>query len=469
MSFRNTMTRFAAFALACTAVLGSASGATTPAERLAAALQYPTVSHQTADLDETAFLGLHRYLEQSFPQTHATLKREVIAGYSLLYTWPGRDGSLAPMLLTSHLDVVPVSEASRGSWEHPPFAGAIADGYVWGRGAVDDKVGVLATLEAVEALVVAGFEPERTVYLAFGHDEEVGGPAGAGAITRTLAERGVRLWFSLDEGMLIVEDGLFGVAGPIALIGIAEKGSLSLRLTARAKGGHSSMPPPTGAIGRLARAITALESNPMPLRMGGVWEETVRALSPHLPFRTRLFLTTPPFSWMARGRLSADPAANAVVRTTTAVTMAGAGTKVNILPREAWAVVNFRVVPGDDTGAVVERVRDIIDDPEIEIEVMSASEPSASASARSEAYQLLAGAIAEIAPAAPVIPALVVGGTDSKHYGQIADDAYRFTPIRLRTEDRSRIHGVNERISLDSYREAIRFYETLIESAASAP
>ena len=312
-----------------------------PADRLAGAIRYPTISHQEKQVDETAFFGLHRYLEQSFPTTHARLTREVIGGYSLLYTWLGRNAARAPILLTSHLDVVPVPENTLAAWEHPPFGGVVADGFVWGRGALDDKVGVLATLEAVEELLLAGFAPDRTVYLAFGHDEEVGGPEGAGAITRTLAERGVQLAFSLDEGMFVLEEGFFGVPGPLPVVGTAEKGSVSLRLTARAKGGHSSMPPPQGAIGRLARAVTALEENPMPLRLEGPWSQTVEAIAPHLPFATRLFLTTPPFSWTARGSLSDNPTANALVRTTTAITMAGAGTKVNILPREAWAVANF--------------------------------------------------------------------------------------------------------------------------------
>ncbi len=447
-------------------LLATAASLASPEERLAAALRFRTVSHQEAPPDAEAFLGLHRFLRDSFPRVHATLEREVVADYSLLYRWPGRDRSLAPLLLTAHLDVVPVPNASLDAWEHAPFEGAIAEGFVWGRGALDDKVGLLGILEAVEQLLARGFVPRRTVLLAFGHDEELGGEVGAGAITQRLESDGVRLWATLDEGMVILESGLPGLLDrPLALIGIAEKGFLTLRLTAHAEGGHSSMPPPSGAIGRLARAVLALEAHPQPIRTGGVWDATVAALAPHLSWSRRLLLTTWPFTVLARSRLTRDPALNASVRTTTAVTMAGAGTKTNVLPTEAWAIANFRIVPGDTSGAVVERVREAIDDPGIEIEVLRATEASRSSDPRSESYRKLEETVHATLPDTVVAPALVLGGTDSKHYGRLAENSYRFTPIRLGSKDRSRVHGVNERIGVDVYRDAIRFYEAFLERA----
>ncbi|MBW2242197.1 MAG: M20 family peptidase [Deltaproteobacteria bacterium] len=448
---------------------GVPAGANSPEERLAAALRFRTISPQDpAQFDPAPFVALRAYLEETFPRVHAELLRERVAEHSLLYTWKGSDPAQQPLLLTSHLDVVPVPEGTEESWEQPPFSGVIVDGHVWGRGALDDKVGVLATLEAVENLLASGFVPRRTVFLAFGHDEELGGDHGAAAITALLEERGIRLWFSLDEGMIIAADGALGVTRPIALIGIAEKGYLSLRMTARSPGGHSSMPAPGGSIGKLARAITALEENPMPQRSGGVFGEMLRALGPELPFWPRLFLTNPLFSWMSRSRLSSDPTANAFVRTTTAVTMAGAGTKENILPREAWAMVNFRIIPGDTSGAVIERVRKIVG-PDIELEVVRAREPSPTADLHSDAYAVLRATIEEIAPDAVVAPALVVGGTDTKHYGRIADDSFRFMPLRVSLADRTRVHGVSERVAVEVYLEAISFYEALLRRSAGAP
>ncbi len=448
------------------AALAASASAVSPEERLAAALRFPTVSHQDPGrFDPEPFQALHAFLEESFPRVHSALRREVVADYSLLYTWQGSDPSLQPLLLTAHLDVVPVPEGTEDSWEQPPWSGVIVDDHVWGRGALDDKVGVLAALEAVENLLTGGFAPRRTVLLAFGHDEELGGEAGAGAITALLEERGVRLWFSLDEGMVIAQDGVFGLGAPVALIGIAEKGYLSLRLTARAPGGHSSMPPRSGAIGALARAVTALEEKPMPARTGGVFGETIRAIVPHLSLGRRLVLGTPLLSRLALAGVARDPAANAFVRTTTAVTMAGAGTKENILPREAWALANFRIVPGDTSGEVVERVRAIVG-PEIEIEVVRAREPSTTSDPGSAPYLLLRDTLAAVAPETRVVPGLVVGGTDTKHYGRIADQSFRFTPIRIQLSDRTRIHGVSERLAVDSYLEAIRWYEALLERGA---
>lgn len=436
-------------------------------ERLAGALRIETISFgEPARFRGEPFEALHRHLEESFPAVHDALEREVIADYSLLYTWRGRDGDAAPILLTSHFDVVPVPEETEPEWEHPPFGGVVADGYLWGRGALDDKFGVLATLEAVERLLGAGFVPERTVYLAFGHDEEIGGDAGAGAITRHLEEQGVRLAWSLDEGMAVVSGVVPGLEAPAALIGVAEKGYVSLEVTARAAGGHSSLPPREGAIGRLARAIQAIEASPMPADLA-VAGRMLDAIAPHvdgvqgLALRNRRWLSP-----LLGPVLSRQPTSNALIRTTTAVTIVRGGSKENILPRSATATVNFRLLPGDTVAGVVEHVRRAVDDPEIEISQVRGNEASAVASADSEGYAAIADAIAQVFPSAIVAPGLVLGGTDSKHYGRIAEDAYRFGPLELGAEDTPRIHGVNERISLENYGRCVDFYEALLRRGA---
>ena len=445
------------------------AGAEGPIERLSGALRFETVSHQDpADFDPEPFLELHRYLEAAFPGTHASLELEVVADYSLLFTWKGRNPELAPILLTSHVDVVPVIPGTEERWTHPPFGGVVADGYVWGRGALDDKVGVLATLEAVESLVGQGFVPERTVYLAFGHDEELGGPEGAGAITSLLESRGVRLWFSLDEGMAIV-GGIAGIEEPIAMIGVAEKGFLTLRLTAKAAGGHSSVPAPGGAIPRLARAVTRLDETPLPARMGSVADSTFDAIGPLLSGLQGFVVSQ---RWLLGGLLesvlSETASMNAMIRTTTALTIVEGGVKANVLPTSATVTANFRLIPGDTVAGVVEEVRRIIDDPEIEIEVATGREASGVSSHTSEAYAAIAAAVDLIVPGVVVAPALVVGGTDTKHYGRIADDSYRFTPFRLGEDDLGRIHGTDERVSVEDYPDIIRFYEALVRGAAGS-
>ena len=209
------------------------------------------------------FLALHEYLKETFPKVHSGLTKETINDYSLLYTWKGSDETLKPILLMAHLDVVPVEPASEADWQHPPFEGQIQDGYIWGRGALDDKAGVMGLLEAVETLLAEGFRPKRTIYLAFGHDEELGGPNGAAKIAELLLSRKVELDYVLDEG-LIIANGILPVSKPVALIGIAEKGFVSLELSVETEGGHSSMPPPNTAIGILSEAVNKLEEGQMP-------------------------------------------------------------------------------------------------------------------------------------------------------------------------------------------------------------
>jgi carboxypeptidase PM20D1 len=443
--------------------------AQSPEQSLARAITFATISHESPeDFDPAPFTALHDWLESNYPHARAVLEREKIGAASLLYIWPGSDASLQPVVLTSHLDVVPVPDPE--TWTHPPFGGVIADGFVWGRGTLDDKTGVVATMEALDRLAREGFRPRRTVWIAFGHDEEVGGEQGAGAITERLAREGRRAWFSLDEGFAIVqpEEGSFAEV-PLALIGVAEKGYLTLRLTARAEGGHSSTPPPSTAIGRLARALVRVEESPLPARSDGVVEAMLRAVAPHTSGIRRFALTWPGlFGPVIRAQMAGDPGTNAMVRTTTAITMIDGGVKANVLPREASARVNFRLLPGDETGAVVEHVRSAIDDPEVEIAIEDAIEASGVSDPDSDAFALLAGVVAEVAPDAAVAPGLVLGGTDSRHYAKIADHAFRFLPVRFLQSDLARVHGRDERISVDDVRAAVDFYEHLLRRATGS-
>jgi len=456
------------------ALLGPAAPARADAEaaaRLAESLRFETVSPaDPADFRPGPFVAFREFLAATFPRAHASLEREIVADYSLLYTWRGSDPEAEPILLTSHLDVVPTPADTLDDWTHPPFDGVVADGFVWGRGALDDKVGVLGTLEAVERLLAAGFTPTRTVYLAFGHDEEIGGEAGAKTITERLDARGVRLAWSLDEGMAIVSGVMPGLDAPAALIGVAEKGSALLELTARAPGGHSSMPPRESAIGRLARAVIRLEASPMPADMETVAASTLDALAPHMDGTSGFALRHRHLLGPVVERiLSRSPATDAMLRTTTAVTMARAGDKPNVLPRQATVSVNFRVLPGDTIEAIEAHVREAVDDPEIEIEVVSGREASHVSSTEDAGYRTIARAIGEVHPEAIVAPGLVVGGTDSKHYARVARQAYRFAPLELGPDDTARLHGVNERIGVESYGRAIGFYTALLRAGAGAP
>ncbi|HBL31992.1 MAG TPA: hypothetical protein DD490_34650 [Acidobacteria bacterium] len=439
------------------------------AGRLAGAVHIPTVSNDAGGpVNGAAFLALHEHLAQSFPRVHATLTREVVADYSLLYTWQGTDSKAPPILLLSHQDVVPVEPGTEKGWTHPPFAGEIADGFLWGRGTMDDKVGVLGLLEAAEHLLGQGFQPRVTVLFAFGHDEEVSGVHGARNLAALLKQRGVRPAFVLDEGGVIAEGMVEGVTAPVALIGTAEKGYVSVDLTARAEGGHSSMPPRQSAIGRLAAAVQQLEEHPMPARIAGATRASFEAMAPEMPFGPRLVLSNLwLFDPLARRIFSRDPVADSRIRTTTAATIFQAGVKENVLPQEAKAVVNFRILPGDTVAGVLDHVRARVG-PQIEVAARqaTATEPSPESPADAPAYRLLQKTIVQTVPGALVSPNLLGGGTDTKHYQGLTPYIYRFLPLRVRQEDLARVHGTNERISLESYSEVVRFYVQLLRNAA---
>jgi carboxypeptidase PM20D1 len=442
------------------------------ARRLAQALAFPTVWREgQKQATRTAFEGLHRHLESAFPRVHAALERELVNGQSLLYTWPGTEAGARPVLLMAHQDVVPVDPATASNWQHPPFAGGIADGHVWGRGAIDHKSGVLGILEATEMLLERSFAPARTVYLAFGHDEESGGEAGAVAIAALLRRRGVQLEFVLDEGGVVADGILPGIEPPVALVGIAEKGFVNLELRVETGGGHSSMPPAETANGILARAVSRLERHPMPARLDdGAASLMFERVGPVMPFAGRLVFAN---LWLFRPlvvrQLAAAPTMNAMVRTTTAVTILEGGIGENVLPTSARAVANFRVLPGDSIEDVINHVVGAVDDPRVRVTRHGdvASEPSPVSSTSAPAWHLLERTIREVFPGVMVAPFQVVTATDSRHYEGVSADVYRFTPVTVGPDDVARIHGIDERIPVAGYAQAIRFYHRLLVNAAT--
>lgn len=440
------------------------------AERLAGALRIATVSwDDSTATDSSTFRTLHAYLQAHFPRVHTTLQHEIVGGNSLLYCWPGINASLRPILFCAHLDVVPVDSETFGDWREAPFDGAITEGIIWGRGALDDKCAVLGSLEAVETVLAEGFVPARTLYLAFGHDEELGGTRGARAIAALLKSRGVHLDMVLDEGGLIAEGLLPGVSKPVALVGVAEKGFVTFELTVTTDDGHSSMPPPQTAVGILSAALARLENHPMPARLEGPALRLFEKLGPHFPWEQQavfanLWLTKP----LVIRKLEDSPGTNAMVRTTMAVTRIRGGTKDNVLPAQARATVNCRIAPWDNVLGAREYVRSVIGDPRVDVEIAKglSAEPSAESNVDSDAYRLLERTILSIAPDVVVAPYLVVVATDARHYSELCRNIYRFLPIRLYPEDLGRIHGTNERISADQYEQVIRLYRELLLNSA---
>ncbi len=436
------------------------------AQRFAGMVRFPTISRgPEAPIEAEAFLGLHAYLATSFPNVHTHLEKEIVSDYSLLYRWQGSDPELKPVLITAHTDVAPVEPGTLADWTYPPFAGTVADGFIWGRGTMDMKVSVAGILEAAEYLLAQGYTPTRTIFLAFSHDEESGGASGTKSIVSLLEERNVQLLFTLDEGMPITHGIVPGVTKPVALIGLAEKGSVTLELTAHGEGGHSSLPPVSTAVGKLGRALYLLETNQMPSRLQSPTSEMFSALAPEMSFARRMALAN---KWLFEpwllSVLEKTPAGNAAIRTTTAPTIVEGGIKPNVLPTEARAVVDFLILPGDTVESVTEHVRTTIDDGSVDVRQVSseASDPSLVSNSRAESFALLKDTIHQVFPDVAVAPGLVIGRTDSRHYAGVADNSFRFLPMRLAKDDLKRIHGIDERIAVSNYEEIIRFYIQLL-------
>jgi carboxypeptidase PM20D1 len=442
------------------------------ADRLSGAIRIRTISpEEPSAFDADAFERFHGYLESAFPRVHAQLRREIVGTHSLLYTWQGTDPTANPILLIGHMDVVPIEPGTEDKWTHDPFGGAIVDGFIWGRGAIDNKSAVLGTLEAVEMLLAENFRPARTVYLAYGHDEEIGGVAGARQIAALLKTRGVKLELVLDEGGVIGDGVLGGVQDPVALVGIAEKGFATIELTARVAGGHSSMPPAQSAVGIVSAAVARLEQNPMPARLEGPTRQMFDQVGPQFPPVQRALFAN---LWLTRAavvrRLAKNPATNAMVRTTTAPTIFQAGSKDNVLPSYARALINFRILPGDSVTSVVEHVRRVVDHDRVEIKQSGRffAEPSPVSRTDSNAFRTLERTIRSIVPNAIVAPYLVVVVTDARYYADISENIFRFLPLRLTSRDLERMHGIDERVGVPEYEMAIRTYRQLLVDATAS-
>jgi carboxypeptidase PM20D1 len=448
----------------------SREGLTTRAsEHLSSAIRFKTVSNDDPskeDLDE--FRSFHAFLETAYPLVHSRLEREVVGEASLLYTWRGSEDEARSVLLAAHIDVVPVEPGTLDDWTHPPFDGVAADGFIWGRGTLDCKGPLIAILETIETLLDEGYEPDRTVFLAFGQDEELGGRRGAAKIAELLESRGASPELVIDEGGALVQLGIPGFKKPIAGVGIAEKGYLTVDVEARADGGHSSMPPRHTAIGLLARAITRLERHQFPPSVGAIPAMTLERLMPELPLYLRIALGNARFTGILMKVASRWFAPlSAMLRTTTAATMIRGGTKDNVLPQEASATVNLRLLPGESCESAMSRARKVIGDLGVSVKISGLAEnPTRISNLDSPGFNILERTIGEMFPEAVVAPYLVIGMTDSRYYGRISDSVFRFCPIRGSAEEQDLPHGTDERIRVDNFVEFIEFYERLIRNSS---
>ena len=441
------------------------------ARHLSEAIQFRTVSNENSgDFNSEQFTGFIDWIARTYPAVQEAMDLELIGDYTLLYRWQGIDDRLKPILLTGHYDVVPVSPSSEDQWFHPPYEGAIDDDYVWGRGTQDDKSAVVAQLEAATYLLNSGFKPSSTFYFSFGHDEENGGDAGAARVAEFLKQADVQLEWSLDEGSFLM-DGLFpGVDPLVAAINVAEKGSVTLQIVANSAGGHSSMPPTQTAVGRLATAITRLESNPLPGGLTGLSKQVFENASRHMPFGYKiLFANTWLFGGLIDRQLSTLTFGNAVLRTTIAPTMLSASEKTNVLPTEAVATVNFRIHPRDSLEDVVNHVKSVVESDHIEVRLGEGSGRPASVVSdwNSVGFEVIRRSVREVYGDVVVSPGLMIAGSDTRHYAKVADNSFRFNPMVQNQSDLDGFHGTNEKISVTNLGQGVRAYIQIIRNATS--
>lgn len=456
--------RVAAFrppAVACEPADVDGLDADAAATRLAELIRIPTISSRTpGETDAAAFERFRERLTELYPHTSRVLDRELLGDGALLYRW--RSGSdQPPLVLMAHYDVVPVAGQD---WTGDPFSGRIEDGYVHGRGAIDDKGSLVAILEAVESLVAAGFTPRRDVYLSFGNDEEVAG-VGAQLAVGVFRERGITPWAVLDEGGAVVTGMFPGVAGPMAVVGLAEKGLLDVDLITTDPGGHASAPARDGAPARLARAILRIEASPFPARLSDVALAMVDAVGRQAPVAYRALFAHAPYlrPVLAAVLARASREANALVRTTVAITELEGSKAANVLATRARAHANIRIALGETVESTLERLRQIIGDPAVELRVISGNDPSPVSRTDNAAFALLGSAVRSVYPDATVTPYVMVQASDARHFSAISDSVYRFMPFDVTREELAALHAANERISVAALHRGAGFFRYLIQ------
>ena len=430
---------------------------------LSAAIQIKTVSYgDTLPIDTTEFLKFRKFLETSYPLVHSNLPRQIFNEFSYVYKWVGKDTTLNPYVLMGHMDVVPVEAIAESKWTVPSFSGAIKNDTIWGRGAVDDKVAVIAILESVEQLLAKNFTPNRTIYLAFGHDEEVSGKRGAKIISEWFKENNIKPALVLDEGGQIDQQHFKRINRPVAVIGTNEKGYANFDLTVEIPGGHSSMPAPETAIDVLNKALVTLRAQQMPGAITPTVQELINRTRPAEKFLNKVVLSN---LWLFKpvvmGQFEKVKESNAMVHSTLVPTIIKAGIKDNVIPSIAKATVNSRILPGQTSDDVLAYVTKTINDERVVIkkQTISLMEPSAVSSYESEPFKKIENIIQTSVPNVIVSPFLMIGATDSRYFRSNSESVLNFSAV----QDVKGFHGIDERIGVQDLHRMIYFYKELLK------
>lgn len=429
-------------------------------DSLAQLVRCKTVSYNDHSLeDEGEFQKLISLLPTLYPNVFAACTFRQLPDRALLFRWPGKQAG-DPAVMMAHYDVVPVNEEK---WDKPPFAGIIEDGILWGRGALDTKVTFNGILSAANSLIGQGFQPEKDIYFAFSGGEEINGQ-GAPNIVAYFTEHGIHPAIVVDEGGAVVENVFPGVKQPCGLIGIAEKGMLNAQYRTVSAGGHASAPKPHTPVGVLAAACKRVEDHPFKAHIDGPAAQMFDTLGRYsTPLYRVIFANMWCFGWIIDllGKKSGGEM-NALVRTTVAFTQMEGSSARNVIPPEAKMVSNIRLNPADSVASALAYLEKTVNDPAVEITSLESFEPSPVSETGCDAWEKVAAAVANTWPGCIVSPYLMVQCSDSRHYRDLSNHVYRFSAMDLTAEERSTIHGNNERIRLETAAKAVEFYIRLM-------
>lgn len=434
---------------------------------LSKAIQIPTICNVDESLvDWSKFDEFHAFLKEAYPLIHEKLEFQIISTRSLMYHWKSEHPEKEPIAMLAHQDVVPVTQGTEDDWTYPAFSGAVADGFVWGRGALDIKNHLIGVMEAVETLLEEGYVPERDIYLCFGHNEEVmaeGDACGATCMMKWFKERGIKLDSVIDEGGAILSVKVDKVIdGHLAGVGIAEKGHVDFEISVNAKGGHSSQPPKHSALGQLSKIVCNLENHQFKAELTPQLTSLFNEIGKSTSYPVRCVMSNFPILKPLITQVCANiPPVASMMRTTTAITMSNGSPAPNVLPQKASVVGNFRIMPGQTIEDVEAHIRKYAG-PKAEVKLLAGKNPSKISPTDSRAFNVISKICKSMDPKAIVAPYLVMGGTDARQYEDVCDNIYRYSPFLMDTALLLTTHGTNERIPVSSLEDGVAFFKRYI-------
>lgn len=438
-------------------------------QHLAEAVRIKTIAAtKHAEFDSASFNQFLLLLESCYPNVEESLEKSIFNRYSHLYKWQGRNEQLKPILLLAHIDVFPALHDRIDQWTAPPFAGEIISGSLWGRGTLSGKVNAIGILEAIEMLLMEGFTPERTIYLTIGHDKTIGGIQGAKAIAENMQTTGIEPALVIDEGFSISRGLIPGILTDVAQIGIAETGFVSLELTIDHEKGSSTDLQQLLETVAIERVIDRLKENPIPPEITKPVKQFIDFAGPEMRFRTKmLYANDYLFRSAILNLLRQSEAMYGKVQTGMIPSLLDMGIIENANSANDFSTVNYRILPGSSVDDIKEKVANTIHDERISVSVKPIyANPILISAIDSREYRYINQSIREIFPYVICLPDLCTSATDSRHFSEICNKIYRFSPVRLNPENNQSIYGVNEHIPIEEFNEVVRFYIRLIENSS---